>query len=146
MRGSDFILDSVQLLHYKCHKINFKRGSSYIDWIKKKNATTNPKNTDDKCIQYAVTVASNYEEIKWNPERVLNIKTFIKKYDWKGINYPTKTDDQKKKVKKLPALLHRIASKHKVDFYCLNCLHSFRTENKLSLMKKYAKIKTSAEL
>ena len=93
MRGSDFILDSVQLLHYKCHKINFKRGSSYIDWIKKKNATTNPKNTDDKCIQYAVTVASNYEEIKWNPERVLNIKTFIKKYDWKGINYPTKTDD-----------------------------------------------------
>ena len=93
MRGSDFILDSVQLLHYKCHKINFKRGSSYIDWTKKKNATTNPKNTDDKCIQYAVTVASNYEEIKWNPERVLNIKTFIKKYDWKGINYPTKTDD-----------------------------------------------------
>ena len=96
MRGSDFILDSVQLLHYKCHKINFKRGSSYIDssdWIKKKNTTTNPKNTDDKCIQYAVTVASNYEEIKWNPERVLNIKTFIKKYDWKGINYPTKTDD-----------------------------------------------------
>ena len=96
MRGSDFIFDSVQLLYYKCHKINFKRGSSYIDssdWIKKKNATTNPKNTDDKCIQYAVTVASNYGEIKWNPERVLNIKTFIKKYNWKGINYPTKTDD-----------------------------------------------------
>ena len=26
MRGSDFIFDSVQLLYYKCHKINFKRG------------------------------------------------------------------------------------------------------------------------
>ena len=24
VRGSDFILDSVQLLHYKCHKINVK--------------------------------------------------------------------------------------------------------------------------
>ena len=23
MRGSDFIFDSVQLLYYKCHKINF---------------------------------------------------------------------------------------------------------------------------
>ena len=23
MRGSDFIFDSVQLFHFKCHKINF---------------------------------------------------------------------------------------------------------------------------
>ena len=26
MRGSDFIFDSVQLMHYICHKVNFKRG------------------------------------------------------------------------------------------------------------------------
>ena len=40
MRGSDFIFDSVQLLYYKRHQINVKRGRSYIDsqdWIKKKN-------------------------------------------------------------------------------------------------------------
>ena len=30
MRGSSFIFDSVQLLYYKCHKINFKRGGSFI--------------------------------------------------------------------------------------------------------------------
>ena len=29
MKGSNFIFDSVQLLHYKCHKINFKRVGSY---------------------------------------------------------------------------------------------------------------------
>ena len=29
------------------------------------------------------------------------------------------------------ALLHEITSKHKGDYYCLNCLHSFKTENKL---------------
>ena len=37
MRGSDFIFDLVQLLYYKCHKINFKDSGSYIDspdWIK----------------------------------------------------------------------------------------------------------------
>ena len=33
-------------------------------------------------------------------------------------------------VKKISALLHGITSKHKGYFYCLNCLHSFRTENK----------------
>ena len=46
LRGSDFIFDSVKLLYCKCHKINFKRGGSYIhflDWIKKKKATRNPK-------------------------------------------------------------------------------------------------------
>ena len=67
MRGSDFIFDSVQLMYYKCHKVNFKCGGSYIDspdWIKKKKTTINPKNTDDKCFQYAVTVALNCEEIK----------------------------------------------------------------------------------
>ena len=44
MRRSDFIFDSVELLYYKCHKINFKRGGSYIDstdWIKKKNNNNN---------------------------------------------------------------------------------------------------------
>ena len=51
IKGSEFISDSVQLTYYKCHKVNFRRGGSYIDspdWIKKKKATTNPKNKDDK--------------------------------------------------------------------------------------------------
>ena len=37
----------------------------------------------------------NYEEIKWNPERVSNIKPFINKYSWYGVNYPSKIDDWK---------------------------------------------------
>ena len=47
MRGSDFIFDSVQLMHHKCHKVSFKHFGSYIgspDWIKKKKATINTKN------------------------------------------------------------------------------------------------------
>ena len=67
MRESDFIFDSVQFMYYKCHKVNFKCGGSYIDspdWIKKKKATRNPKNTDNKCFQFAATVALNYEQIK----------------------------------------------------------------------------------
>ena len=33
-------------------------------------------------------------------------------------------------VKKLPTILKEITSKHYGDFYCLNYLNSFRTENK----------------
>ena len=32
MRGSNFVSDSVQLLYFKCHKINFKHGGLYIDY------------------------------------------------------------------------------------------------------------------
>ena len=49
-------------------------------------------------------------------------------------------------VKQLSALLHGITSKHKGGFYCLNCLHSFRTENKLKSHEKCVKIKISVEL
>ena len=52
MRGSDFIFGSIQLLYYKCHKVNFRSGSSYInslDWIRNKKATLNLKNKDDQC-------------------------------------------------------------------------------------------------
>ena len=37
LKGSEFVFDYVQLLHYKCYKINPNRGGSYIDspdWIK----------------------------------------------------------------------------------------------------------------
>ena len=71
-------------MYYKRQKVNFKRGGPYTgspERIKKKKATINLKNTDNKCFHYAVTVALNYEEIKWNSERVSNIKPFINKYN-----------------------------------------------------------------
>ena len=49
MKGSDFIFDCAHLLYYKCHKIGFKRGGSYIDspdWIKSET-TINPINKKD---------------------------------------------------------------------------------------------------
>ena len=34
-----------------------------------------------------------FEEIESHPERVSNMKPFIIKYNWEGINYPFKIDD-----------------------------------------------------
>ena len=43
---------------------------------------------------------------------------------------------------KIPStLLREITLKHHGDFYCLNCLHSFRTENKLKSHEKVCKNK-----
>ena len=44
-------------------------------------------------------------------------------------------------VKELSALLRGITSKNSGDFYCLNCLHSFRTKNKLEFHKRVCETK-----
>ena len=192
MRGNDFIFDSVDSLYYDLHKISLNRGGSYIDspeWLKNKKARINPQNEkDNKCFQYAVTVALKNEQIKKSPQRISNIKPFIDQYNWKEINFPSQKQDCKKfelnnksialnilyvpyntkeircayqskyylncanqvvllmiadgekwhylAIKKLSALLKGITSKHDGDLYCLNCFHSFRTENKLKKHKK----------
>ena len=51
-----------------------------------------------------VTVKSNYEKIRWNPERVSNIKPFINNYNSKGINYSSKIDDWKTFEKNNPTI------------------------------------------
>ena len=66
MDRSHFIFDGVEAFYYNLNKISFSRGGSYIDspeWLKNKKATINPKNNNDKCFQYALTVALNYEQI-----------------------------------------------------------------------------------
>ena len=42
-------------------------------------------------------------------------------------------------VKNLSGLLRGITTNHKEDFYCLNCFHSYRIENKLEAHKKICK-------
>ena len=73
MRGSEFIFDSIDALYYDLNKISLSRGGSYIafpEWLKNKKATINPKINNDKCFQYTLTVALNYEQIKKDPQRI----------------------------------------------------------------------------
>ena len=92
---SKFVFENVELLHYKFHKTSLNRGGSYVDSpesLKKKKATINPKNNDEKCFQYALTVALNYQNIKNNPERITKLNsllTFAKKKKKKRILFIT---------------------------------------------------------
>ena len=45
-------------------------------WLNNKKETINPKNNDDKCFQYALTVALNYHNIEKDPQRISKIATF----------------------------------------------------------------------
>ena len=99
MKGSDFAFDSVNSLYYDFNKMSINRGGSYIDspqWLKNKRSTINPKNNDDKCFQYAVTMALSLNRIDNHPERISKIKPLVDQYNWKDIDFPAMIKDWKK--------------------------------------------------
>ena len=99
MKGSDFEFDGANFLYYDFNKTSIYRGGSYIDspkWLKDKKSTINSKNNDDKCFQYAVTLALNLDNIDNHPERISKIKPFINKYNWKDIDFPATSKEWKK--------------------------------------------------
>ena len=97
MKGSSYIFERINLLEYHLHKISLNRGSSYIEspiWIKNEVVTINPQNTEDnKCFQYAITTALNYQNINHHPERISKLKPFINNYNWKDIEFPSHSKD-----------------------------------------------------
>ena len=91
MRRSEFEFDGINFFYCSFNKTSIYRGGTYIDsrkWLKDKKSTINPKNNDDKCFQYAVTLALNLDNIDNHPERISKIKPFINQYNWKDIDFP----------------------------------------------------------
>ena len=94
-----FEFDGVNFLYYDFNKISLNRGGSYIDspkWLKDKKSTINPKNNDDRCFQYAVTLALNLDKIKKDPQRISKVKPFIDQYNWKDIYFLSTSKDWRK--------------------------------------------------
>ena len=99
MRGSDFVFDDINYLYYDFNRISISKGGSYIDspkWLKDKKSTVNQKNTDNRCFQYATTLALNFNKINRHPERITKIKPFIDNYNWKDINFLSTRKDWSK--------------------------------------------------
>ena len=100
MKGSSYIFECIYLLEYHLHEISLNRGGSYIispKWLKNKEVTINPKNPkDNNCFQYAITVALNHQNIDGNPERISKLKQFINNYNWKDIEFPSRSKDWRK--------------------------------------------------
>ena len=95
MEGSSFVFDYVNFLDIKFNKVDLIRGGTYIKgdkWLTNKKATINPKNNkggDVYCFMYAITVALNQNEIGSHPERINKIISYISKYNWNRINFPS---------------------------------------------------------
>ena len=117
-----------------------KRDGSYIDspkWLKNKKATINPKNNDDNCFQYALTVALNHQHIRKNPQRISKIKPFVNQYNWKGIDFPPEQKDWKKFEQKNKAIalnIFFVPHNTKQMRHAYKSKLNFKLENKVILL------------
>ena len=96
LRNSKFVFDRVLHMDIDFHRLNLTRGSSYIplpDWLMKKKAIINPKNSDMECFKWAVIAAMKWEEIGNNPERVSKLRRYEGDFDWSDIEFPVSFRD-----------------------------------------------------
>ena len=88
-----------EVVHLEIHTVNFNpmRGSSYIplpDWIMRKKAIINIRNTDDKCFLWCVLRYLNPKPK--NDDRLSDLKEKESTLNTKGIKFPMKVKDIKK--------------------------------------------------
>ena len=93
--GSGWRLLSVEMLEIFITKFKQLNGKSYKPFPKiivKKKAVINMENDDDRCFKWAVTRALN--PVDRDSGRITKtLKTQAKKYNWDGIEFPTKLKD-----------------------------------------------------
>ena len=99
--SSSYQYESVEELNIHFHKVDLQRSASYIetaDWLKKKKAIINPKNTKDgHCFMYAATISLYHKELGRNPERISKkLIEHISKLKWKFIGFPALYSDYQK--------------------------------------------------
>ena len=58
-----------------------------------KKAAINPKNNDDKCFQYSITLTLNHKNIVKDPQRISKINPFNDQYNWKETSFPSYKND-----------------------------------------------------
>ena len=88
---SKFVFDEVLHMDIDFHRLNLTRGSSYLplpDWLAKKKAIINPKNSDRECFKWALIAALRGEEIDRGSQRISKFKRFEANFDWSGVGFP----------------------------------------------------------
>ena len=96
LRNSKFVFNRVLHMDIDFRRLNLTRASSYVslpDWLMKKKAIINPKNSDMECFKWAVIAAMNWEEIGKNPKRVSNLRRYEGDFDWSDIEFPVSFRD-----------------------------------------------------
>ena len=96
--GSNFVFQSVEesIIHF--HKIDLRRGSSYIEspeWLNHRKATINPQNKNNiYCFMYAIAISLFHEALGKNHGRISKkLIEYANLFNWHEIEFSASYDD-----------------------------------------------------
>ena len=121
LRNSKFVFNRVLYMDMDFHRLNLTRGSSYIplpDWLTKKKAIINPRNSDMECFKWAVIAATKWEEIGNNPERISKLKRYEGEFDWGDLEFPVSFRDTNKFERNNEIGVNILAIENKKTYIC----------------------------
>ena len=121
LRDSKFVFDGVIHMDIDFHRLNLTRGSSYIplpDWLAKKGAIINPKNSDMECFKWAVIAAMKWKDVGDHPEMISKLRRYEDDFDWTGIKFPLSFRDIKRFEPRNEITINILAFEHKQIYIC----------------------------
>ena len=121
LRNSKFVFDRVIHMDIDFHRLNLTRGSSYIplpDWLTKKKAIINPRNSDTECFKWAVITAMKWEEIDRDCKRVSKLRHYENDFDWDGVKFPASLRDIKRFESRKEITINILALEGKKVYIC----------------------------
>ena len=90
-RGSGFVLKSIHEIETRIWKSNPLRGKTYHklpDWVIRKKAVINVKNSDSCCFKWAVLAALHAQEHSRFSNEVSLYRKYEQLYDFSGLTFP----------------------------------------------------------
>ena len=149
LRDSKFVFDGVIRTNIDFHRLNLTRVSSYVplpDWLAKKGAIINPKNSDIECFKWAVIAAMKWKDIGDHPERISNLRRYDDDFDWDGIKFPASIRDIKRFESRNEITINILAFENKKVYICRKGREYDRVANLMLITdcneKHYAVIKS----
>ena len=121
LKDSKFVFDRVMHMYINFHRLNLTRGSSYIplpDWLTKKKAIINPKNSDQECFEWAVIAAMTWEEKDSNHQRISKLRRYEDDIDLDGIKFPASIRDIKRFEARNEIAINILALEGKKIYIC----------------------------
>ena len=153
LRDSKFVFDGVIGMNIDFHRLNLTRGSSYLplpDWLAKKGAIINPKNSYMECFKWAVIAAMKWREIGDHPERISKLRRYEDNFDWNGIKFPASFRDIKRSKSRNEITINILALECKKVYICRKGKEYDRVANVMLIMdrnnKHYVAIKSLSRL
>ena len=121
LRDSKFVFDGIIRMDIDFHRLNLTRGSSYVplpDWLAKKGAIINPKNSDMECFKWAVIAAMKWKDIGDHPEQISKLRRYEDDFNWDGIKFPASTRDIKRFDSRNEITINILAFENKKVYTC----------------------------